>query len=845
MLRQFKQMMWVFVTLISHYRRHPGQALTMGLGLISGVALWVAVQLINDHARSSYADADQLLGAEARYWIRSDNGLGIAVPDYIGLRRAGFDQLYPVIETQVRDAQGRSVAIIATDLLALPVGNGLGSSARYSNPFGASSWLALIQPDYQAWYPQSLATQLGIEAGQRLILASGERLPPALIQTQTQQGQRVFMDIAAAMAILGTDTFSYLGVGQLSEPEQLRLAALLPATLTLVTNHQALDLAQVTESLHTHLTALGLLSFAVGLFIVFNAVRFSLLARQGTLTTLREMGISLGMLSIAIIAESLLWTLFGTSLGLVMGYALSQLLLPAMATSLQSLYAAELGTLIGIRPTQVLLAFGLSLAGVVLALTLPLWLRARASIRRQRDTTAQWQLDQRGIRWMALVAMGLLGLAATLYPWLASIEQGFLILALVMFGGALLLPWLVLSLIEACARLLPKQQWLLRWAVSDALAQLPHLRIALMALLLTLTANIGVTTLVGSFRTALGDWLETRLAADIYVQVKSLDQEAIKRAPWLRGYSPRIGLDLRWQDRPTSIRGLDLNGPDTLGMVLAQDQGMPDQQVQDQALQAWRLGDGPVIPILANEQVRYLAHTPLGSMIELPTSAGLRRFEIIGYVHDYGNSSLAFYLPSETVMAHWPAAELLGAGLWLTEPSAQIDPDWLSSRLSAVGIKPGQWVLQGEIKRISFAIFDRTFAITATLNTLTLLVAGLSLLTALLAVHQQRLPEYAHWRSMGVNFNQWLQIVALPLLLMLAVTLLLSLPLGFSLSWLLINKLNVIAFGWTMPLLWSWWPLAKLGILTLGIVLTTLTVSVVRVRQTLPTAIQQLAGDSG
>ena len=838
-------MMWVFVTLISHYRRHPGQALTMGLGLISGVALWVAVQLINDHARSSYADADQLLGAEARYWIRSDNGLGIAVPDYIGLRRAGFDPLYPVIETQVRDAQGRSVAIIATDLLALPVGNGLGSSARYSNPFGASSWLALIQPDYQAWYPQSLATQLGIEAGQRLILASGERLPPALIQTQTQQGQRVFMDIAAAMAILGTDTFSYLGVGQLSEPEQLRLAALLPATLTLVTNHQALDLAQVTESLHTHLTALGLLSFAVGLFIVFNAVRFSLLARQGTLTTLREMGISLGMLSIAIIAESLLWSLFGTSLGLVMGYALSQLLLPAMATSLQSLYAAELGTLIGIRPTQVLLAFGLSLAGVVLALTLPLWLRARASIRRQRDTTAQWQLDQRGIRWMALVAMGLLGLAATLYPWLASIEQGFLILALVMFGGALLLPWLVLSLIEACARLLPKQQWLLRWAVSDALAQLPHLRIALMALLLTLTANIGVTTLVGSFRTALGDWLETRLAADIYVQVKSLDQEAIKRAPWLRGYSPRIGLDLRWQDRPTSIRGLDLNGPDTLGMVLAQDQGMPDQQVQDQALQAWRLGDGPVIPILANEQVRYLAHTPLGSMIELPTSAGLRRFEIIGYVHDYGNSSLAFYLPSETVMAHWPAAELLGAGLWLTEPSAQIDPDWLSSRLSAVGIKPGQWVLQGEIKRISFAIFDRTFAITATLNTLTLLVAGLSLLTALLAVHQQRLPEYAHWRSMGVNFNQWLQIVALPLLLMLAVTLLLSLPLGFSLSWLLINKLNVIAFGWTMPLLWSWWPLAKLGILTLGIVLTTLTVSVVRVRQTLPTAIQQLAGDSG
>lgn len=158
---------------------------------------------------------------------------------------------------------------------------------------------------------------------------------------------------------------------------------------------------------------------------------------------------------------------------------------------------------------------------------------------------------------------------------------------------------------------------------------------------------------------------------------------------------------------------------------------------------------------------------------------------------------------------------------------------------------PGQWAVQADIKRLSFAIFDRTFAITATLNILTLLVAGLSLLTALLAVHQQRAPEYARWRAMGLTYSQWLKIVAAPLVLMVSITLLVSLPLGFSLSWLLINKLNVIAFGWTMPLLWSWWPLAKLATMTLGIVLATLCVAVFRVRQTLPTAIQQNSREAG
>ena len=54
--------------------------------------------------------------------------------------------------------------------------------------------------------------------------------------------------------------------------------------------------------------------------------------------------------------------------------------------------------------------------------------------------------------------------------------------------------------------------------VSDGWSQMPAFRSAMMALLLAMTANLGVGTLVDSFRTAFIGWLEVRQSADIYVR---------------------------------------------------------------------------------------------------------------------------------------------------------------------------------------------------------------------------------------------------------------------------------------------------------------------------------------
>jgi len=824
---------WTLRALLSHYARHPWQAVFLLAGLVAGVGLWAAVQVINSHARASYAEADAVLGAQTTHWIRSRDGSGVAPADYIALRRAGFRQVFPLIQARVSSVDDQPLSIIATDLLALP--DALAGAGGDGTDF---NWLRFVQPPFEAWMPAQVAEEFKLSSGDRLVLRDGRELPPARIAHRAGQGRQVLMDVGAAFALLGSERFTSLAVGEIDATQLAALQAALPATLVLETNHQRLDLTELTASLHTHLTAMSLLSFAVGLFIVFNAVRFSLWYRRPTLRNLRLMGVSLRALALAILVETLVWSLVGTGAGLAVGWGLSHALLPSVADSLQNLYGAVVGADLLLAWPTVLMAWGMSLAGLLVALAWPLWLQLRGQVLAAGSAAAAWTADASARRLLLIGAAVLLVLALFVYARMSTVAGGFVLLGLVLFAAAWALP-AALALghrgFAAWARHRPLR---LRWIVSDGWAQLPALRTAMMALLLALTANLGVETLIDSFRTALSTWMNQRIGADVYVQSPRLDPVAFAanpaNAPWLARSHARIGQLTRWHDRPTRVLGLDVGAPDMQALPLAQ--ALPS------AMAIWRdsARTGEAV-ILASEQVHYLGGVALGDMIRLDTDAGPASFRVIGFFYDYGNALYQFYLPKARVRALWPQARPFGMALWLKPGArmAQVEQDLLRA-----GVAPGEWLAQGDIKRLSLNIFDRTFAMTAAMNTLTLTVAGAALLTALLAIGHERLPEFARWRALGVTRRELLAVVAVPLSLFCALTWLLSIPLGALLSWLLIHDLNVMSFGWSMPMLWSPQPAVRLLVLVAAIVTLVLAVVLASLRRNLPQAMAQLGGEA-
>ncbi len=824
---------WVMKALLSHYWRHPWQTLFLTIGLVAGVALWSAVQIINQHAEDSYQQAQNLLGAQAQHWIRNRRDQGIESSDYVELRRAGFRQIFPIIELEVSTAAGVSIKVIATDLLALPDD---AFESDESNADFSDNWLKFVQPPYRAWVPQVLARELDLSRGDQLELRDGRLLPPALIQARKQQGRRVLVDIAAALELSGSDRLSYLAVGTVTAVEFSRLAKILPDHLELIENQQHLDLRELTQSLHSHLSAMSLLSFAVGLFIVFNAVRFSLWYRRATLLNLRLMGCDTRVLLLAILLETLLWSLFGTALGFATGILLAQALLPGFSASLQSLYDAVVATDLSLNPWTLLQAWCISLLGLLWALAWPLYrqLPRRGLEAARSDLLFADEAIAR--RRLALAGLLLALLALLAYGYIETVNQGFVVLGLALFAAAWVLPMLLALGLRVLARILPARLLLARWMVSDGWSQLPALRSAMMALLLALTANLGVGSLVDSFRGAFIGWLEVRQSADIYLRAPQISHAQLLglagSSQWLADSHHRIGITTRWRERPTLLRGIDPSAPDSLSLPLSRWQG----DSASEALQSWR--EQPA-KVLVNEQVYFLAGVEIGEQIRLQADNGFRTYEVVGVVYDYGNPYFQFYLPDRELASHWRQHYSRGIALWLNPDNPQALQQ-AEAGLKALGAQPGDWISQAQVCKLSVTIFDRTFAITAAMNALTMIVAAIALLASLLAILQERLPQFAQWRALGLRQSEQLLLVATPLLIFCAIVWLLSIPLGAILSWILIHKLNIISFGWSMPLIWEFTPALQLA-LVIGLICgLTLLLVAFQWRRQMPQALAQL-----
>jgi putative ABC transport system permease protein len=131
----------------------------------------------------------------------------------------------------------------------------------------------------------------------------------------------------------------------------------------------------------------------------------------------------------------------------------------------------------------------------------------------------------------------LLALAVILAIAGSGLVMGFGVLEALLLGCALLLPRLLalsLALAERNSRTA-----LTQWFLADTRLQLRGLSLALMALLLALSANIGVGTMVSSFRLTFLGWLDQRLAAELYVTAKD-ENQATRLREWLPQHSTAV-----------------------------------------------------------------------------------------------------------------------------------------------------------------------------------------------------------------------------------------------------------------------------------------------------------------
>ncbi|XMB50808.1 FtsX-like permease family protein [Pseudomonas fluorescens] len=770
---------WTLRALLSHWRRHPVQFFSVLTGLWLATALLTGVQALNSQARDSYARASQLIGGEPQASLVAPDAASFPQALFAELRRAGWP-VSPVVQGRVvlQGHDQQRLQLMGIEPVSLP-GSGSVAGQRLSQ----AQMLAFFEPPGRTWVAAQTLEALGLQAGEQPLTSTGQRLPPLQVEADMAPGL-LLTDISFAQPLLNMP-------GRLSRLlVDNTFAARHPTPPAALQLKQGEDnnLSRLTESFHLNLDAVGFLSFVVGLFIVHAAIGLALEQRRGLLRTLRACGVSARMLILSLGIELGCLALLSGVLGIASGYLLASLLLPDVAASLRGLYGAEVAGQLNLSPWWWLAGLGVSLLGALLAGASSLWRAARLPLLALANAQAWHQAHGRWLRRQGWVASAAL-VIAVLALWLGdSLAAGFVLMAALLLGAALALPVLLNGFLKA---VLGRSRSVLgQWFLADCRQQLPALSLALMALLLALAANIGAGSMTSGFRQTFTHWLEQRLTAELYLNPQNPQQaEQLKawltRQPLVQAVLPAWQVSVQLQGWPAEVFGVVDNPTYRQHWPLLEAADAPwDRLLQDDSL-------------MLSEQLARRLKVQLGDTVSIPTPQGTWAPKIVGIYADYGNPKGHLLVNAQHLLAHWPT--LSPARFNLRVAPADVPP--LNREVQReFALEDSRIVDQQQLKGWSSQVFERTFAATAALNSLTLGVAGVALFISLLTQSQSRLGQLAPLWALGVTRRQLMLLNLGQTWLLAVLTLILALPLGLLLAWCLDAVINVQAFGWRLPL---------------------------------------------
>jgi putative ABC transport system permease protein len=735
--------------LLSHWRRNPLQLFAYLAGLALATALWSGVQAINSEARASYDAAATTLGEGQYDLLIPKQGDRITQELYVSLRRSGW-QVSPVIDGMLGD-----VRLVGIDPVTSP--SGLGS--ENASTMGIQRTDTLFANDETA-----RALNLGAQVTLDSTVAPGVAIG----------------DIGVVQKLLARDDLTRLILRAEQPLNKPDLGTIAPE-LRVQPSQQVADVAQLTDSFHLNLTAFGLLSFAVGLFIVHSTIGLAFEQRRGMIRTLRSLGVPLRTLITLISIEMMTLALIGASLGIVLGYLIAAFLLPDVAATLRGLYGAQISGTLELRASWWASGLLLGVVGTAAALSTRIWQIVRMPLLTSVNPRAWVTATASRFRVQSIGAVILLCAAVPLALIWDGLLASFALLGCLLIGAALALPAIAASVLTLLQKYTVAPIWAWFWA--DTRQQLPGLSLALMALLLAVSANIGVSTMVSSFRLTFVAFLDQRLAPEIFIEVetaaKSAELEAFMQSRDIE-ILPLLTTQATIADLPVDLYGVRVGPTYRTSWVFLDAITNPWDAVQR--------GEA----VIVNEQLARRAGLWVADQVDVAPDLSLPIAAVVG---DYGNPQGQVILSEKMFQKLHPELYPTRFGV-RTQEAANLRVQIVDN----LGIDDNAMINQAAIKALSLEVFERTFVVTSALNVLTLGVASFAILMSLLTLADLRVPQLAPVWALGLTRGRlgWLEL--LRAVLLAGLVFVCAIPMGLALAWILLTIINVEAFGWQLPM---------------------------------------------
>jgi len=624
-----------------------------------------------------------------------------------------------------------------------------------------------------------------------------------LLATFSDDGNNVYQllvtDIATAQEWLGKPGWLTRIDVRIADGDSAALAALEAAlpdgNQVLSAAGRTRSTAEMSKAFMTNLTAMSLLALLVGLFLIFNSVNFSVLQRRPLIGVLRALGLTRRQLLTMILTEAAVVGLLAAILGVLLGIVLGEQLLQLVARTINDLYFRVNATDVSVDAFSV--AKGL-IAGVAAALVAAALPAIEATSYQPRLAMTRSNLEQRARNSVPVVAVTGVGLMLASVVLIlvsgTSLVAGLTAVFLLILGFALCVPYFVriaTKLIAPAARALGGTA--ARMAVSGIASGLSRTGVAIVALAVAVSATIGVSVMVDSFRGSVSSWLESTLQADVYTgsQRGPMDPALIEAIRRLDGVEVVSSQKLAWLEDAnsrTQLRVLEMPRAAYAGTEII-------DADPDAVWPQWESSDA----VLVSEPYGYQFGVGAGDTVMLPTDRGLQPFRVAATFESYDIQASGVMMSRNTYARHFDDDSIDALGLYLDERS---NPDVIVEQIEALsGSMQALYVISNaDLREESLRIFDRTFVITDVLYWLALGVAFIGILSAMLALQLERARESATLRALGMTPFQVGGLITTQTGVIGLLSGLAAVPLGIVMAWVLIKVINRRAFGWQIDM---------------------------------------------
>ncbi len=831
------------------------RTITTVLGVSLGIAVVIAIQLTNASSVRGFETALETVSGKTGVEIVGV-GTGIdesLIPQLGWLREYG--RVSPVIEGSaalvfgdvkqlnsrrqmeavkvlgvdiLRDQPFRDYELLEVERADTPKGvspqdststpKGVSLPASTSREFSTQQFLEILTSPQTVIITEKLATRRGYTLGGPLRLMIGDRVLDFVVRgilknegpARVLDGNFIMMDIAAAQ--LAFDRLGRVDHVDVLLPDGADLRSTLDAIASRLPEgisaqrpaRRGEQVETMLAAFHTNLTALSWIALIVGLFLVYNTVTISVVARRQEIGTLRALGLTRMKVLALFLGEATALAAAGIVIGLGLARLLADGAVSMTSRTVSTLYIAAVAAPPEMTLTHVWLAIAIGLPLSLVAAAIPALEASRVpptASMRGHDT-----LEMR-VRFKpaALVIAMVLLAAAYALTQLPPIGRrpvfGYASSFAIVIGASFLVPAIMYALAKIGRMFLRRRlgvEGLL--AHANLTAAIPRLSISVAALSVSLAMMVAIAVMIGSFRDTVVYWISQTLQADLFIgpgirpsvgseQTVSSDVIAkIAAHPAVESIDRFRNIDLVYEGNLAVLGAGSFD-------VIAGRGGLLFKSPANARDEVLRQADQDVIIVSEPFAMKY--HKRVGDPLVIPTPKGPHTFRIVAISYDYSSDRGAAMLNWPTFRKYFGDLAPTGVAAYLKDDA---DPDKVRTEmLDSLDEGHRAFIYSNRtLKNEILQVFDSTFAITYALELIAIVVAMLGVAGTLLTLVLERRRELSLLRLTGADRRQVGRMVIIEAALIGAVSQGIGLAVGFALSLVLIYVINVQSFGWTI-----------------------------------------------